>query len=319
MLIPSGSHDEYSSTQREAERFVKSALDALSAHVAILDESGRIIGVNSAWQKFAEDNGFRDTTNYGVGMNYIQICDNATRHNSKDAPMVAMGIRDIIAGSLSEFEMEYPCHSPVERRWFVVRVSRFDWYGEPRLIVAHQNVTELKQVQIELAESKKRIEAIMDKNPDILSNVIDRCCAIKAEVVGEDETEKGIRAILNYGHTFGHALEAHSGYSGLSHGYAVALGMRVAARLAVNTGLFSQEEEAQQNRLLDKIGLPSLYNQSWESQDLWNLMGRDKKVESGNRKYILPEKIGSVKIVRNIDKQKVLQAFECIREDKQKK
>ncbi len=162
MLIPSGSHDKYSSTQREAGRFFKSALDALSAHVAILDESGRIIGVNSAWQQFAADNGFKDTANYGVGMNYIQICDNATRHNSRDAPMVAMGIRDIIGGRLNEFEMEYPCHSPVERRWFVVRVSRFDWYGEPRLIVAHQNVTELKQVQIELAESKKRIEAILD-------------------------------------------------------------------------------------------------------------------------------------------------------------
>lgn len=161
MLIPSESHEPFGPNQKEAEGFVQSALDALSAHVAILDKSGNIIGVNSAWRQFADDNGFSGVR-YGIGTNYLAVCDSATQLNSVDAPIVALGIRDLMAGKLSEFEMEYPCHSPVERRWFVVRVSRFQWYADHRYIVAHQNVTELKQVQIELAESKRRIEAIVN-------------------------------------------------------------------------------------------------------------------------------------------------------------
>lgn len=161
MLIPSDSHDNYNTSLVEANRFVQSALDALAAHVAILDDRGRIIGVNAAWRNFADDNGFNDA-NYGIGTNYLKVCDAAAQLRSKDAPVVANGIRQIMTGKLSEFEMEYPCHSPIERRWFVVRVSRFDWEDEMRLIVAHQNVSELKQVQIELSESKRRIEAILN-------------------------------------------------------------------------------------------------------------------------------------------------------------
>ncbi|MCU0512631.1 MAG: ATP-binding protein [Anaerolineae bacterium] len=159
MLISSDSHAHTGGTQ-EAERFVQSALDALSAHIAILDKTGRIIGVNASWQQFADGNGF-SAGNYGIGLNYLKVCDNATVRHSPDAPIIARGIRDIISGHLTEFEMEYPCHSPLQRRWFVARISRFEWYNEMRLIVAHQNVTELRQVQVELGESKRRIELIL--------------------------------------------------------------------------------------------------------------------------------------------------------------
>lgn len=161
MLVPSDSHETYNPQRKEAENFVQSALDSLSAHVAILDEGGNIIGVNAAWRHFADENGF-SSPRYGIGVNYLTVCDNASQLKSNDAPVVALGLRDIMAGNLSEFEMEYPCHSPVERRWFVVRVSRFEWYKKGRYVVAHQNVTELKKVQIELAESKRRIEAIVN-------------------------------------------------------------------------------------------------------------------------------------------------------------
>lgn len=129
--------------------------------MAILNDHGHIVGVNRAWRDFAEYNGYTGD-NYGIGTNYLDVCDAATRRRSKESPIVAQGIRDIIGGQLDEFEMEYPCHSPVERRWFVVRVSRFDWYNDVRLIVAHQNVTELKQVQIELESSSRRLQAILD-------------------------------------------------------------------------------------------------------------------------------------------------------------
>jgi PAS domain S-box-containing protein len=161
LLRSSESRHEYSGTENEAEKFVQSALDALSAHVAILDEFGNIIGVNASWRHFADINGFQDPR-YGIGTNYLAVCERSTRRRSKDAPVVADGIRAVMRGNLEEFQMEYPCHSPKDRRWFVVRISRFQWYDNVRIIVAHQNVSELKQVQIELAESKRRIEAILN-------------------------------------------------------------------------------------------------------------------------------------------------------------
>ncbi|MEL6309016.1 MAG: ATP-binding protein [Chloroflexota bacterium] len=161
MLIPSDSRNNFRGSSNDAERFVQSALDALSAHVAILDDSGSIIGVNKAWRGFADDNGFSDP-DYGIGTNYLAVCEAATERKSQDAPLVAGGIREIINGHMEEFQLEYPCHSPIQRRWFVVRISRFEWYTQRRIIVAHQNVSELKRAQHELGESKRRIEAIID-------------------------------------------------------------------------------------------------------------------------------------------------------------
>jgi PAS domain S-box-containing protein len=160
VLLPNKSQDT-SRNVEESNQFIQSALDALSAHIAILDESGEIIGVNTAWRLFAEKNSLRNS-NYGIGTNYLSVCDASALLNSPDAGEVAGGIRDVINGILPEFQLEYPCHSPTERRWFVVRISRFDWYGQQRLIVAHQNVSELKRVQIELEESKQGIEAILN-------------------------------------------------------------------------------------------------------------------------------------------------------------
>lgn len=156
----------------ESETFIKSALDAMSAHIAILDESGVILDVNAAWRDFATVNNFSHNA-YGIGLNYLSVCDNAAS-TSGDAYQVGQGIRSVMGQHVNEFYLEYPCHSPSERRWYVVRVTRFDWYGHVRLIVAHQNVTELKQVQIQLEESKTRIQAILDNVVDGIITVDDR-------------------------------------------------------------------------------------------------------------------------------------------------
>jgi PAS domain S-box-containing protein len=161
LLVPSNSHEPYNTPQREAERFVQSALDAMSAHIAILDEGASVIAVNRAWREFADHNGYTGT-NYGVGTNYLTVCDHATRRNSSEAALVSLGIREIMNGKLDEFEMEYPCNSPQQKRWFVVRVSRFEWYGHMRFIVAHQNISELKLIQVEQTQSKRRLEAILN-------------------------------------------------------------------------------------------------------------------------------------------------------------
>lgn len=145
----------------QSQRFIQSVLDALSAHISILDETGVIVTVNKAWRQFADINGMKDP-NYSIGVNYLQICENSSGHNNKEASLVAQGIREVMQGKSHDFVLEYPCHSPSKHRWFVLHITKFEWDKKPHYIVAHQNVTDFKRIQIELAESKQRIQAIVD-------------------------------------------------------------------------------------------------------------------------------------------------------------
>lgn len=158
-MLQSSANDEAQSAY-QSELFVQSALDALSAHIAILDDRGKIIGVNTAWCQFADENGLKDAE-YSIGDNYLDVCDSAMGYN-RDAAQASQGIREVLQRKSDQFQLEYPCHSKAEKRWFVMQVTRFDWRGQSRVIIAHQNVTELKKVQIELAESHKRTQAILD-------------------------------------------------------------------------------------------------------------------------------------------------------------
>ena len=130
---------------QESKRFLRSTLDALSSHIAILDERGTIIEVNAQWNHFARENNFM--ASHGVGDNYLKVCDSASGNFSKEAPEVADGIRAVIAGQRDEFHLEYPCHSPKEKRWFMVRVTRFEGGGSVRVVVAHENITERKKAE----------------------------------------------------------------------------------------------------------------------------------------------------------------------------
>jgi two-component system NtrC family sensor kinase len=128
---------------RESERFARATVDALSAHLAILDEAGTIVAVNCAWREFADANP-PVTTNVCEGTNYLAVCDSAKGEGEEDARAFAAGIREVLAGRRDEFSLEYPCHAPFERRWFVGRVTRFAGEGMVRVAVAHENITEFK-------------------------------------------------------------------------------------------------------------------------------------------------------------------------------
>jgi PAS domain S-box-containing protein len=128
----------------ESKRFLRSTLDALSSHIAILDEHGTIIEVNAAWSSFASDNHFMGSS-HGVGDNYLEVCDAAAGGGSEDAAAVAKGIHEVMVGRCDGFQMEYPCHSTVEKRWFNVRVTCFDDEGPVRVVVAHENITARKR------------------------------------------------------------------------------------------------------------------------------------------------------------------------------
>jgi len=140
----------------ESRRFLRFTLDALSGHIAIINECGTIIEVNAAWKRFARENNFRGSHG-GVGENYLAICDSATGDFAAEAATAAAGIRAVIAGQRDEFHLEYPCHGPQQQRWFMVRVTRFAGDGPIRAVVAHEKITERRLAEIELARTHAKL------------------------------------------------------------------------------------------------------------------------------------------------------------------
>jgi two-component system, NtrC family, sensor kinase len=121
------------------------SLDELPEHTAIVDRSGAIVAVNKAWKRFAKDNG-ADLSKVSEGANYLDVCERATGEQSQYAHSFAEGLRSVLSGREEPFAMEYPCHSPTQRRWFVGRVRRFADGDLPMAVVAHENVTRRKSV-----------------------------------------------------------------------------------------------------------------------------------------------------------------------------
>src|SRR6266852_796965 len=103
--------------QRQAAEFPVAIFNALPAHVALIDPGGRVLAVNEAWRRFAAANGLPHA-GAGLGSNYLETTDRAARDGSVEARAAAQGIRQVLAGELKEFTLEYPCHSPAEQRWF---------------------------------------------------------------------------------------------------------------------------------------------------------------------------------------------------------
>lgn len=144
------------------------------------------------------------------------------------------------------------------------------------------------------------LEKALKLDPEALEKIVTVSCRIKAAVVQEDETEQGRRAILNYGHTVGHAVEALTGYSLYRHGEAVAIGMAAAARMAEYSGLIGAPERKRIESLLLRAGLPVIVPPSLDRREMMESMKRDKKVVSSRLTFVLPEAVGKVKIVRDV-------------------
>ena len=153
------------------------------------------------------------------------------------------------------------------------------------------------------------MQAILDREPDIITELIQRCCQCKADVVQEDETEvSGRRAILNYGHTIGHAIEAVYGYGEYLHGEAISIGMVAEAELAKSLGMVDEAFCNRQKAIFEATGLPVDCPTGKES-DLIEAMTRDKKVASGKLNFILPTKLGEVKNVPSPKPETIIQAL----------
>lgn len=154
-----------------------------------------------------------------------------------------------------------------------------------------------------------QIAGLNQRQPEVLEHVIARSCELKAQVVSQDEREEtGVRAVLNYGHTFCHALETLTGYATLLHGEAVAIGMLCASRLAQRLGRVDAEFTRRQHDLLSRVGLPTAVPDLPHDKIL-AVMGRDKKVEHGRLRFVLPTRMGHVELVGDVDPADVLAAL----------
>ncbi|NDP40985.1 MAG: PAS domain-containing protein, partial [Rhodoferax sp.] len=138
--------------QRHNEATKQAAiLNALPAHIALLDAQGLIVSVNEAWRLFAGTNMPQEPA-IGPGLNYLEICEHARGDDAAQAHQAAAGIRAVLAGAAKSFSLEYPCHSPTEKRWFLLVVTPLAGQSPHGAVVMHLNVTERKQADQKFKE-----------------------------------------------------------------------------------------------------------------------------------------------------------------------
>jgi 3-dehydroquinate synthase len=144
-------------------------------------------------------------------------------------------------------------------------------------------------------------DAILGRDPGVVRSIVARCCRLKGDVVEQDEREEtGLRAVLNYGHTFAHAFETAAGYGAWLHGEAVAAGMVCASQLAERRGLIASDITERQRLLLQKFGLPVAPQASWPVADLLSTMHSDKKALGGKLRFVLPRRLGEVALFDDV-------------------
>jgi PAS domain S-box-containing protein len=148
-------------------------LNALPAHIAMLDAQGIIMSANTSWQKFALTTTVLLSPGYGIGVNYLDICDRANGDSAADAHQAAQGIRSVLAGGAKSFSIEYVCHSAEEQRWFLLTVTPLAEGPPNGAVVMHLNITAQKQAKNELRESERRFRDMLG-NIELVSIMIDR-------------------------------------------------------------------------------------------------------------------------------------------------
>jgi 3-dehydroquinate synthase len=158
-------------------------------------------------------------------------------------------------------------------------------------------------------EQHHQLDSLEHVGDALLETIITRSCQAKADVVGQDEKEAGLRAILNYGHTIGHAVESLTHYQQFVHGEAVAIGMVAAGKIAVTMNFWTQQDADRQNALIAKAGLPTEIPQSLAIANILETIKSDKKVTAGKVRFILPTAIGKVMITDQVTPEIIISAL----------
>lgn len=155
---------------------------------------------------------------------------------------------------------------------------------------------------------ERNIAGILRRDPGILARIVAECARIKADVVSRDEHESGLRMILNFGHTIGHAVESVSRYR-LLHGEAVAIGMVAASRISLSRGLCSRDVPERISGLLGKLGLPVRVPAGLCTGDIMEVMKRDKKKRGNRLRFILTRHIGGVTVSDRVNSSEILETL----------
>ena len=158
-----------------------------------------------------------------------------------------------------------------------------------------------------LEEEENKVSLINLENQSLIK-IINSSINTKSQIVSEDEQEHGIRAILNYGHSFGHVIENLCGYGEYLHGEAISIGMKIAGKIAIEKGLWSKEQASRQSNLLENYGLP-IQIPKINKKDVLSILMGDKKVRDGKMRFILPKQIGDVDIYDDIEDSLFLKYF----------
>ena len=184
-----------------------------------------------------------------------------------------------------------------EFRAGMAEVIKYGVIGDPELFALLENIETLSDAS-----------GLGEQN---LQTILERSTQTKAEVVAADEREGGRRAILNYGHTFGHVVENLTGYGTWLHGEAVAIGMVAVGELAVLRGDWSRLDADRQRRLVQKCGLPAIWPALAQDAVLDTLQG-DKKVQDGRVRFVIPSTIGSVHIASDVSSEEIRSCLDCL-------
>ena len=172
---------------RNAERFAHATIDALSAHLCVLDEDGVILTVNQAWHDFAQANPPVPSSHF-LGAKYLQVCDDAEGRDEAGSAAFAAGLRAVMRGDMNQFDLEYPCHAPWEERWFMARVTRFSGEGLLRVVVAHEDITARKQLEARLHDKVAALQTLAEIDQEITAatesqTILELVCRRAAELV----------------------------------------------------------------------------------------------------------------------------------------
>jgi PAS domain S-box-containing protein len=152
---------------RASESFNRTILSSLNTHVCVLDRDGRIISVNRAWKSFALDNGLESEASVGPGVDYLAACWRAATRGDEVARVAMEGIRAVCDGTQEYFRLEYPCHSPAEKRWFVMIVTPLKG-GQGGAVVVHNDVTDSKLADEKVRESEERFRTMAETAPVVI-------------------------------------------------------------------------------------------------------------------------------------------------------
>lgn len=215
---------------QESERFALSIIDSLVGHISVLDESGTIIATNKGWRDFSIHEG-ANLRYTDKGANYFEVCQHAAMSKGDgDAAIVLKGLKMLMAGSFQHFHHEYPCHSPTEKRWFAVHLTRFQQGGHTRIVAFHENITTRRMAEEDLKTINRYYAALSAMNGAIIrardpDDLVNEVCKIavthnpELKLVCARKLEKGVlvSSSASQGHASQLASEAFFEYNELEN------------------------------------------------------------------------------------------------------